>query len=316
MSTRLNDQTATADNMTSIDSLEIIDGQIHEPFPAVRLDSEDMHLLTRFQIELAREAMDTIGVDRALAVTDDAFIELANTLFPGRFPGVHTFFPIVDDFGPAVRKVAANPAMVAGRALVGNFATAQMRPEFDAGTFDTLYAAAEETGLPIFNSTHGGCARMAQIAERHPSLTLIIDHIGVAQHPVSPPETMSWATFPDLLDLARYPNIAVKLCGAPLLSEENYPFEDLWARLDQLIAAFGADRIMWASDYTRLRTANLPRGARPRQRGLTYAESLNFLLRSDRLTLKQKRLIFGGTAIRLLRLPAIATDWPIPAMRW
>ncbi|MCW2380583.1 MULTISPECIES: amidohydrolase family protein [unclassified Sphingobium] len=302
--------------MAPIDTLEIIDAQIHEPFPAVRPNGADMHLLTRMQIELAREAMDAIGVDRALAVTDDAFIELASTLFPGRFPGVHTFFPIVDDFGPAVRKVAANPAMVAGRALVGNFATAEMRPEFDTGKFDTLYAAAEEVGLPIFNSTHGGCARMAEIAERHPTLTLIIDHIGVAQHPVSPPETMSWATFPDLLDLARYPNIAVKLCGAPLLSEESYPFEDLWPRLDQLIAAFGAERIMWASDYTRLRTADLPRGARPRRRGLTYAESLNFLLRSDRLSLADKRQIFGGTATRLLRLPPIGTDWPMPEMRW
>lgn len=302
--------------MTSIESLEIIDAQIHEPFPAMKLNAGDMPLLTRFQIELAREAMDTIGIDRALAVTDDAFIELAAELFPGRFPGVHTFFPIVDDFGPAVRKVAANPAMVAGRALVGNFATAEMRPEFDAGKFDTLYATAEDVGLPIFNSTHGGCARMAEIAERHPRLTLIIDHIGVAQHPVSPPETMSWATFPDLLDLARYPNIAVKLCGAPLLSEDNYPFEDLWPRLDQLLATFGADRIMWASDYTRLRTADLPRGARPRKRGLTYAESLNFLLRSDRLSFADKQMIFGGTASRLLNLPSIAEDWPVPAMRW
>lgn len=302
--------------MTTIESVEIIDAQIHEPFPAIRLDEAGMPLLTRFQIELAREAMDAIGVDRALAVTDDAFIELAATLYPGRFPGVHTFFPIVDDFGPAVCEVAANPAMVAGRALVGNFATAQMRPEFDAGQFDSLYAKAEEVGLPIFNSTHGGCARMAVIAERHPQLTLIIDHIGVAQHPVSPPETMSWATFPDLLELARYPNIAVKLCGAPLLSEDHYPFDDLRPRLEQLIAAFGADRIMWASDYTRLRTADLPRGSRPRQRGVTYAESLNFLLRSDWLTLEDKRMIFGGTASRLLRLPPVTADWPIPAMRW
>ena len=302
--------------MDPIDQLEIIDAQIHEPFPATKLDEPDMALRSRFQVELAREAMDSIGVDQALAVTDDAFIELADVLYPGRFPGVHTFFPIVDDFSVDVRRVAAHPAMVAGRALVGNFVNAEMRPEFDAGAFDSLYKTAEEVGLPIFNSTHGGCAKMAAIAERHPDLTLIVDHIGVAQHPVSPPETMSWRTFPDLLALARYPNIAVKLCGAPLLSEVPFPYDDVWPKLEQLFDAFGFDRVMWGSDYTRLRLADRPTGLRPRARGITYADSLNFLLRSDRLGPEEKRQLFGGTARRLLDLPAIRNDWAIPAMRW
>jgi len=302
--------------MHTIDHLEIIDAQIHEPFPGTRLDEGDMPLLSRFQVELAREAMDSIGVDRALAVTDDAFIELAAQLYPGRFPGVHTFFPIVEDFSAEVQRIAAHPAMVAGRALVGNFATAEMRPEFDTGAFDSLYAAAEEVDLPIFNSTHGGCARLAEIAERHPDLTLIVDHIGVAQHPVSPPETMSWRTFPDLLALAEYPNVGVKLCGAALLSEQAYPFDDVWPYLEQLFAAFGFDRVMWGSDYTRQRIADRPRGERPRARGITYAESLNHLLRSDRIALADKRMLFGGTARRLLDLPDNAADWGVPAMRW
>lgn len=302
--------------MTGIESIEIIDAQIHEPFPGAMLDDAQKPLLSLFQVELAREAMDAIGVDMALAVTDDAFIELAHTRYPGRFPGVHTFFPIVPDFSDAVRRVRAHPAMAAGRALIGNFITAEMRPEFDAGAFDTLYATAEEVGLPIFNSTHGGCAKLAAVAERHPELLLIVDHIGVAQHPVSPPETMSWRTFPDLLALARHPNIAVKLCGAPLLSDVAFPFDDVWPYLDQLFAAFGFDRVMWGSDYTRMRIADLPRGERPRQRGLSYADSLDYLRRSDRIGLADKRKLLGGTARRLLNLPAVAQDWGVPAMRW
>jgi predicted TIM-barrel fold metal-dependent hydrolase len=229
---------------------------------------------------------------------------------------VHTFFPIVADFSHEVRRIAAHPAMVAGRALVGNFATAQMRPEFDAGAFDSLYATAEEVGLPIFNSTHGGCARLAKVAERHTDLTLIVDHIGVAQHPVSPPETMSWRTFPDLLALADYPNVAVKLCGPALLSEQPYPFDDVWVYLEQLFAAFGFDRVMWASDYTRHRIADRPRGERPRARGITYAETLHHLLRDDRIGLADKKMLFGGTARRLLDLPDNPANWGMPAMRW
>ena len=263
--------------MDSVSSIEIIDAQIHDPFPGTTWPEEGKDFKTRVQVELAREALDSVGIDRALAVTSEAFIDLAHDLYPGRFPGVHTIWHTLPDLAAEVHRIAAHPAMVAGRALVGDFTSAVMRPAFDAGVFDPLYAAAEEAGLPIFNSTHGGCARMAAVAEKHPDLLLIIDHIGVAQHPVSPPETMGWAPFEDLLELARYPNVAVKLCGAPLLSEQPFPYDDLWQQLDRLFAAFGFDRVMWGSDYTRLRLADHPRGARPRRRGLTYAECLDYL---------------------------------------
>ncbi|WP_404713879.1 amidohydrolase family protein [Sphingomonas sp. MMS24-J13] len=301
---------------TNLESLEIIDAQIHEPWPGKPLDEDMKPQTSLWQVELAREAMDAIGVDIALAVTSEAFIELAHQRYPGRFPGVHTLFHTHPDLASEVRRIRANPAMVAGRALVGDFINARMRPEFAAGVFDPIYATAEEVGLPIFNSTHGGCAHMAAVAERHPNLILIVDHIGVAQHPVSPPETMTWAPFEDLLELAKYPNVHVKLCGAPLLSQENYPYEDVWPNLDRMFAAFGHDRILWGSDYTRLRSADLPKGDRPRRRGITYGENLNYLLHSGHLTYEQKALVLGGNARRLFNLPPASQDWGPPPMSW
>ncbi len=59
---------------------------------------------------------------------------------------------------------------------------------------------------------------------------------------------------------------------------------------------------MWGSDYTRMRSADLPRGERPRRRGLSYADSMNFLLRSERLSFSDKEALFGGTARRVLRI--------------
>ncbi len=300
----------------TIESLEIIDVQIHEPWPGKPLDESMKDQIALWQVELAREAMDAIGVDIALSVTSDKFIDVAHERFPGRFPGVHTFSHTNPDLASEVRRVRAHPAMVAGRALVGDFVNAVMRPEFAAGVFDPIYATAEEVGLPIFNSTHGGCANLAAIAERHPNLTLIVDHIGVAQHPVSPPESMSWAPFEDLLELAKYPNMYVKLCGAPLLSQENYPYEDVWPNLNRMFQAFGYERIMWGSDYTRLRIADLPKGDRPRKRGITYGENLNYLLHSDHLTYDQKAMVLGGNARRLFNLPPISQDWGPPPMAW
>lgn len=300
----------------NLETLEIIDAQIHEPATGRRLDESMQDQAALWQVELAREAMDAVGVDIALAVTSERFIDVAHERFPGRFPGVYTFWHTLPDIAAEVRRIRAHPAMVAGRALVGDFVNARMRPEFALGIFDPLYAAAEEVSLPIFNSTHGGCAHMAAIAERHPNLTLIIDHLGVAQHPSSPPEAMSWAPFEDLLELGKYPNVHVKLCGAPLLSQENYPYEDVWPNLERLFAAFGYDRVMWGSDYTRPRSADLPRGERPRRRGITYGENLNHLLHSDRLTYEQKALVLGKNARRLFNLPPISQDWGPPPMSW
>lgn len=300
----------------NIESLEIIDAQIHEPVPGRAPDDAMKARLPLWQVELAREAMDAVGVDTALAVTSDSFIEVAHERFPGRFPGVHTFFHTAANLESEVHRIKAHPAMVAGRALVGDYLNATMRPEFLAGVYDPLYVTAEKVGLPIFNSTHGGCAHMASVAAKHPDLTLIIDHIGVAQHPVSPAETMSWGPLEDLLQLAKYPNVYVKLCGAPLLSGQNYPYADVWPNLHRVFEAFGYERVMWGSDYTRLRIADRPIGERPRRRGICYAENLNYILHSDQLTHEQKALVLGGNARRLFNLPPVALDWGPPPMSW
>ena len=300
----------------NLDSLEIVDVQIHEPTLGRRPDDSVKDDISLWQLELAREAMDASGVDIALAVVNERFIDLAHKRYPGRFPGVNTFNVGRPNIESEVDRIRAHPAMVAGRALIADANTAKIRPEFEKGAFDPLYAAAEAAGLPMFNSTHGNSAKMARVAEKFPKLTLIIDHIGVAQSPVSPPETMTWGPFEDLLKLAKYPNVYVKLCGAPLLSQKGFPYDDVWPNLNRLFAAFGYNRIMWGSDFTRLRSADLPRGERPRRRGITYSQNLNYLLYSDKLTFEQKKMVLGGNAHRLFKLPAVSQDWGPPPMNW
>ena len=290
-----------------LESLEIIDAQIHEPSPSDPLIDGMKDQLIAWQVELAREAIDAVGVDIALAVTSEDFYNFAHSRFPGRFPGVHTFRHTHPNLASEVRRVKANPAVIAGRALIGDYNTAKIRPEFTQGVFEPVYATAEEVGLPIFNSTHGGCKHIGPIAKRYPALTLIVDHIGVPQHPVSPLEAMSWNAFEDLLELAEHPNVYVKLCGAPLLSDNHYPYEDVWFYLNRMFSAFGYERIMWGSDYTRLRRADLPKDHQPRRRGITYRDNVGYLLHTDMLSFEQKKLVLGGNAKRLFKLPTPST---------
>src|SRR5690606_24957667 len=48
-----------------------------------------------------------------------------------------------------------------------------------SGTADWLWPAAEKAGRPVMFLAPGNLPRFAAIAERHPGLTLIVDHMGL-----------------------------------------------------------------------------------------------------------------------------------------
>src|SRR6516165_3319847 len=67
-------------------------------------------------------------------------------------------------------------------------------------------------------------------------------------HKRGPPQ---FAALPNLLALAVHANIAVKISGACTLSHEPFPYKDLWDPLGRIFDAFGFDRCLWGTDWTR-----------------------------------------------------------------
>jgi predicted TIM-barrel fold metal-dependent hydrolase len=77
----------------------------------------------------------------------------------------------------------------------------------------------------------------------------------------------------------------------PCYSTEPYPFANLTPYLKCTFDAFGAHRLMWGSDLTRL--------------PCSYAECLDHMRRElPFLTDDDRALVLGGTAETLLRWPA------------
>ena len=103
--------------------------------------------------------------------------------------------------------------------------------------------------------------------------------------------------------MAKYPNVAIKFSGAPTLSLRPYPHADIWPHLHKLIDAFGPNRLMWGSDFTRLRWAPLTLDPGPREGWFLYSDSLNYLRDTDEVSDSDKAAIFAGTIRRLLRWP-------------
>ena len=92
-----------------------------------------------------------------------------------------------------------------------------------------------------------------------------------------------WADVPKLLALAQYENIRVKISGACTMSHQPFPYDDIWEPVLRVIDAFGLDRCMWGTDWTR--TIGM----------LTYEQGVAPFRDTKRLSENDKAALMGGT---------------------
>jgi L-fuconolactonase len=299
-------------------AITVVDAQLHEPAVSLEWEAADEATRRLALTELQLGYMRAVGVDKAVLFPIDLrWADEAAALFPERFGIVpmiiagHSGNGVIDASSPAVEAAvaaqAAKPAVVGMRILPsvpagdGGHSTAPL----DA--FDRAIAACDREGLPLFVYAPDH-AVPAAIAERHPALTVIVDHLGMSQPPVAVPDDPRFSSLPSLLALARFPNVAVKVSGVPTLSRDAYPFPDLWPRLHRLVAAFGPDRLLWGSDISRVYGRagfdwRVPGGEGDYEGRHTYAEALLYLRETDELSVETKSKILGLTALSLLRWP-------------
>ncbi len=230
------------------------------------------------------------------------FSELAATREPWRFI-YHTLVSIDDpELEHQIAQVRQQPGGAALRIVPIPETGAVDR--LQNGEYEVFFAAAERHGVPVFCWLPGRSHLLVPYVKSFPRLQFILDHCGVGQAPYrfgptaptllsSLVETRSErvAQFDAVVELAQYPNLALKWCHAPnLFSEQAYPYRDVMPVLRKAIEAFGVDRIMWASDYTQART----------EMGITWAQALYYVLESDQLSDIEKGWLLGGSLRKAL----------------
>ncbi len=226
-------------------------------------------------IERILPMMDEAGVDRVVVVpsvniSDDYGLEAARR-HPGRF-AVMGRLPLNDPKGAALLPAWKNrPGMLGLRA---SFFTKQAQTEFAQGKVDWLWPAAERAGIPIMFLAYGFVSRFEPIAQRHPGLRLIVDHLGVNNDMAR--EGRLAQGIADVVALAKYPNVSVKLSNLVNASLQPYPYHDLNDHLQRVVEAFGPRRCHWGTDLT-LSFAR----ATWRQRLTHITEELKFLSERD-----------------------------------
>jgi predicted TIM-barrel fold metal-dependent hydrolase len=231
-----------------------------------------------FTIEKLVPMMDEAGVDRVVVVPpswpgdrNDYALEAARR-YPDRFAVMGRIPLQKPESATLLPKWKEQPGMLGIRLT---FLGPQAAWASD-GTADWFWPAAEKAGLPVmFFAPGSNGSEFARIAERHPQLNLIIDHMNLNAEVKKNNKTA--ATIDHVVALAKYPNISCKLSASPGHSSEPYPFRDMIPHLRRVFDAYGPRRSYWGTDLT-----NSFAKATYRQRITQFTEELPFLSEEDK----------------------------------
>jgi predicted TIM-barrel fold metal-dependent hydrolase len=231
-----------------------------------------------FTIERLVPMMDEAGVDRVVIVPpswpgdrNDYALEAVKR-HPNRFR-VMGRIPLQDPkSADLIPKWKDQPGMLGFRVT---FNTAVNIPWLTDGTADWFWPAAEKADLPVMCFAPYNSKLIGAIAERHPQLQLIFDHMNTTQSMLR--DYSLEAAITETVAMAKYPNINVKISSSPGLSREPYPFRDVAIHLKRCFDAYGPQRCYWGTDIT-----NSYARASYRQRVTQFTEELNFLSESDK----------------------------------
>ncbi len=228
------------------------------------------------------------GVDRIVLIqmsfykTDNRYMLDSIARFPGVFSGV----AIIDaEATDAVAQMKALKAQgVRGFRLYTDKEKAESWLQSD-GMKKMWAAGADENLAMCLLANPDALPAVHQMCEAFPKTPVVIDHFARLGMRGPAPE----ADLENLLRLATFPTVHVKTSAFYALGQKKAPYTDLGPMIHRLRDAYGAKRLMWATDC-------------PYQvgDGHTYADSIALIRdRLDFLSPEDKNWMLRGTAEKL-----------------
>jgi len=230
-------------------------------------------------------ALDAVGVDGALLVSpyslysyDASYILEVYSKHSGRFGLIKPFNPQSEAVADEIAEWARKAGVVGARIML----TADSYQADDPGLSSILTAAAR-AGIPVNIMCSGKLPLLGELARRHPATQIVVDHVGLAQpqEPPAPPEP--FADLANVISLAALDNVAIKISGACTLSHQPFPYSDIWEPLSKIFDAFGFDRCMWGTDWTRAVAL------------LTFEQGVEAFRVTDQISDAERSALMGGS---------------------
>ena len=232
----------------------IVDSQIHI-WENDRMSPQHRQIPTYSKDDALKE-MAEAGVDAAVIHPPSTLGEKVNVLaveavrqHPDKFCILGHFDLQSPERETIVKNWRQRPGMVGFRFT---FNQPHQQSWWTDGSLDWFWDACEREGLPVGLLAGGHNAAFRKIAESHPGLKLHIDHHGRSGGANPAKDDAAFADLDEMLALAKLPNVAVKLSGAPSYSSEPYPYRNIHKYIRQIFDAFGPQRCFWGTDITRM----------------------------------------------------------------
>ena len=220
--------------------------------------------------------MERAGVAQAVFIqymgnSDNRYIVDAIDAYPGRFAAA--MIVADDDDGSAIRGWAEQG--IGGIRLLANFRGSGRDPL-------AHWRTAAELDLVVSVFSRPDILQSAEFVETlrlFPNLSIVIEHLGGVR-----PE-IDLDSFATIAALAQHENLTIKLPGFGEFCHLPCPFQEVAPLAELTLEAFGAQRIMWGSDWP-------PVSSRE-----GYDNSLEFPLNYlAALSAEERSWIFGRTA--------------------
>jgi len=226
-------------------------------------------------VERLLSSMDEAEIDGALIVQpifhgfDHGYVNQAIKTHPDRFKGMALINPqrmdAVDQLDRLVTDkgysgVRFNPAMW----VLGVIEHLDLTPEERSKHFETcaecqlqhmnddagkaIYEKAGELGVAVgFMVSPKYFDQVDDLLSEFPETPAIIDHFGGCK--VADGAPGSNVDFDALMALAKHPQLRIKVSGFVGPSDGAMPHEDTWPMVKALLGAYGAERLMWGTDF-------------------------------------------------------------------
>ena len=236
-------------------------------------------------------AMDAVGVDGALLVSpysmygyDASYALDVYAKHPGKFALIRPFDPESESIDDEMAEWTGTPGVVGARIML-----ARMDFGGDHAGLNRIMAAGGRAGVPVNVMASGKLDILRELARRNPDTVTVIDHVGLAQpsEPPAPPDT--FADLDAVLSLAELDNVVIKISGACTLAQKPFPYPDIWEPLRRIFDAYGIERCMWGTDWTR--AINV----------LTYEQGVEAFRVTDELSDSERSELMGGSLTKIYK---------------
>jgi len=233
--------------------------------------------------------MDKVGVDGAIFISsfsmyryDASYAVEVQQAHPGKFGIVKPLDPTDMAIADVVAEWKKTPGAVGVRIMVPKESGRDVN---DTG-LERILRAAAQYDFPVNMLCWGNVDLGTALVDRYPETKFIIDHLGIMQPRVPPAPAEPWSDLPKILDLAKRQNAVIKISGACTLSQKPYPFPDIWDPLAQIFDAWGFERCLWGTDWTRAFAV------------VNYQQAVEPFRLTDRITNSERAMLMGGACAK------------------